>query len=188
MPARTYCTSLRLARLIFRLHGLQWRTIHALNVKRPKKVLEMLVFKLFCLRKFNFNLKLYLFVGILSPSKIVNMLQAIFFLWPPVSDIKDWTNWFSFVCFSFSCAVFSKKIKTIQDTFYNFINLVCKNYPICILSFQVIRLLGKGGITFFVYNQLYSSQSDMSSLSKFCDFKENLKLEEMARNTTLVCP
>ena len=88
---------LRLARLIFKLHGLQWRQIHALNVKSPKKVLEILVSKPFSLRKFNFNLKLFWFVRILSPSKIVNMLEEIFFLWPTVSDIEDW-NWFSFVC------------------------------------------------------------------------------------------
>ena len=99
---RLWCNSpfLRLARLIFKLHDLQWRKIHALNVKGPKKVLEILVSKPFCLRKFNVNLKLFRFKRILSPSKIVNMLEAIFFLWPPVSDIEDW-NWFSVVCCSF---------------------------------------------------------------------------------------
>ena len=167
MPARTHCPFLRLARLIFRLHGLQWRKIHAPNVKSPKKVLEILVSKPFCLRKFNFNLKLFWFVRILSPSKIVNMLQAIFFLWPPVSDIKDWKNWFSFVCFFFLCRLLYKKknkkqyrtLVTTLSTLFSF-----GNYLICVLPFQVIRLLGKGGIVFFVYNQLYPSQSDMSSL------------------------
>ena len=31
-----YCPFLQLARLIFRLHGLKWQKIHALNVRSPK--------------------------------------------------------------------------------------------------------------------------------------------------------
>ena len=47
MAARTYRPFLRLARLIFWLHGLKWRKIHALNDESPKKVLEILVSKPF---------------------------------------------------------------------------------------------------------------------------------------------
>ena len=45
LPARAYFPFLRLTRLIFGLHGLKWRKIHALNDRSPKKVLEILVSK-----------------------------------------------------------------------------------------------------------------------------------------------
>ena len=111
----------------------------ALIYLSPKKVLKILVSKSFCLRKFNFNLKLFWFVRILSPSKIVNMLQAIFFLWPLVCDIEHWNNWFSFVCFFFLVPSFIKMYKqckslvTILSTLFSF-----ENYIICILSSHII--------------------------------------------------